>query len=142
MKLKLFLFGCAAAVLIACGGNKSNEKQHEEVLNDLEQSLTESSDVATEENTTTVGDKAKNCDEFLDGYEKWILSYLDFLEQYLKDPTNAEMLEKYTVIMQEASSWTMEWTNMYACSTQEKYQKRFDEISEKADKKMEELGLN
>lgn len=136
MKSKIILFVFAAVILASCGGNKSKEKEPEEVLNELEKSLEDS----FEKEADVI--KFKDCDEFLDNYEKWVDSYLEFLEQYLKNPTDAELLSKYTKILEEASSWPMQWTNLVKCSTEEKYQKRFDEISEKADKKMEELGLD
>lgn len=122
-------------LLTSCGGNKNQEKEPEEILNDLEKSLDESFDDLNETQ------KFKNCDDFLKNYEEWNIAYLEFLEQYLKNPTDVELLNKYTKILEEASNWAMDWTDMIKCSSQEKYQKRFEEISNNTQKKLEELGL-
>jgi hypothetical protein len=136
MKIRIFLFVFAAVIMTSCGGNKSSEKEPEEILNELEESLEDSFEQGADVK------KFKDCDEFLDGYEKWVDAYVVFLEQYLKNPTDADLLQKYMKIMGEAAQWTTDWTNLISCAQEEKYQKRFDEISEKTEKKMKELGLD
>ena len=85
---------------------------------------------------------AKNCDEFIEQYETWMDDYLKLLEKYMKNPMDQTLSEQYMKVAQEGMTWMNNWTNIGACASKEKYQKRFDAISEKADKKMKELGID
>lgn len=88
------------------------------------------------------GEKAKNCDEFVDKYEKWMDNYLVLMEKYMKNPMDQEMLQQFAKVQTEAMEWVSQWQGaMVLCANDEKYEKRFNEISEKAEKKMKELGL-
>ncbi len=123
---KLICLFLIIAAFVACN-NKSSKDE---------------SAVKTEENQTKTGD-AKNCDEFIDQYEEWMDNYLEFLEKYIKNPMDSELASDYMKLAQEGMVWMNQWnTKLYACASKEKYQKRFDEITEKADKKMEELGID
>ncbi|MGE0018947.1 MAG: DUF6591 domain-containing protein [Draconibacterium sp.] len=86
--------------------------------------------------------KAKDCDEFVDQYEKWMDNYLVLMEKYMKNPMDQEMLQQFAKVQTEAMEWISQWQGaMVLCANDEKYEKRFNEISEKAEKKMKELGL-
>lgn len=114
--------------LISCNNNQSNTEATE-------------SEISTEKSIES-GDfkKSKNCDEFLDNYEKWIDNYLKMIEKYMKNPMDQSLMEDYTKQAADAMTWYSQWDIM-ECATKEKYEKRFDKISEKVDKKMKELGL-
>jgi len=131
MKKLIYLSFISLFVLVSCGGN--NDKKDKQ--NDAESTLEKS--VEADE-----FDTAKDCDEFIDQYEKWMDDYLKLLEKYMKNPMDAALMQKYVEVSQEATSWLEQWTNLAACASNDKYQKRFDAISEKADKKLEELGLD
>lgn len=122
MMLSFFLF--------SCGG--STEKTGE-ATND------ETSTEQSNENAS--GDVANNCDEFLDNYEEWVDDYLAVLEVWKEDPTNVANSQEMAELAQTYGTWMQEWTQYASCAAQEKYQKRFEEIGDKVDKKLEELGL-
>ncbi|WP_346861973.1 DUF6591 domain-containing protein [uncultured Draconibacterium sp.] len=116
--------------LVSCGNNQTKkESTTDEVITE------EKSAVMDEVNET------KNCDEFLDNYEKWVDDYLKVIEKYMKNPMDQSLMTDYTKLANEAMTWYSQW-DVLKCASREKYEKRFDEISEKVDKKMEELGLD
>lgn len=87
-------------------------------------------------------EEIKDCEEFIDQYEKWMDNYIKMIDKYLKNPTDAVLLSEYLKLSQEASEWMSQWNSkLYYCASKEKYQKRFNEISEIAEKKLRELGL-
>lgn len=117
-------------VLFACGSGSSKSGQQKSEANQEESTELKS------------GDKISNCEEFLNKYEKWIDNYLVVLEKYRKNPMDAQLAQEFSKVAMEASTWAEQWTNNYlSCVNNEWYQKRFEEISEKADKKMKELGF-
>ncbi len=120
--LSMFLFACGS------GSSKSGQKESESAQEE-----------ATELKS---GEKISNCEEFLDKYEKWIDNYLVVLEKYKKNPMDAQLAQEFSKVAMEASTWAEQWSNNYlTCVNNERYQKRFEEISEKVDKKMKELGF-
>jgi sulfite reductase alpha subunit-like flavoprotein len=130
MKKSLYAFIVLSFILFSCG--ESSEQTTES--ND-DQTITEQKGEAT---TTDFAD----CDEFLDNYEKWVDDYLTVLEAYMEDPTNIQISQEYLLLAQNSGTWLTEWTEYASCAAQGKYEKRFDAISDKIDKKMEELGLD
>ena len=121
-------------ITTSCGSNQS--KDSKEATDESEISAKDNSDVPEFK-------EAKNCDEFIDQYEKWMDNYLVLLEKYMKNPMDQTLAQEYATLGQEVSSWSNQWVNKFAmCAANEKYKKRFDEISEKVEKKMKELGLN
>lgn len=129
----LFILITTMILSLACGGNKS-DKQPENILHELEQESAEGKNAES-------GDAVTTCDEFLDNYEKWVMAYLELMEKYINDPMDTETLEEYTKVIQEMGNWTTQWTTMYTCAAKDKYVKRYEEIGEKVEKKMEDLGL-
>jgi len=117
----------------SCGSNQSNEKKNP--TNATEQSTNEPSDTGDFE-------EPKNCDEYLDKYEEWMDNYIKLVEKYMKNPMDTSLSQEFMKQMQEGSLWMDQWNDkLLYCASHEKYQKRFDEISEKAEKKFEELGI-
>jgi len=134
MKVLIPIIFCISLLLTACGGKQSAKEENAKTDG--------KSELSEEDLESTEFEEAKNCDEFIDQYEKWMDTYLEFIEKYMKNPMDATLSEKYMKLANESINWTNQWSNkLVMCATQEKYEKRFDEISERAEKKLEELGL-
>ena len=132
MKTVLSIILCTTLVFTSCGTNQSNDKSVRETDQSSNKSL-ESDDLK----------KAKDCDEFIDQYEEWMDDYIILIDKYLKNPMDATLMEEYMKVAEESISWMSQWsTNLAYCASIEKYQKRFDEISEKAEKKLKEMGID
>lgn len=130
MKTYILIIFCSALMFTSCGNKESkNAKQDpaEEIVNaDDDKEFKE----------------AKNCDEFIDQYEEWMDNYLLLLEKYMKDPMDSKLMGEYMKLAEESVSWMEQWSGKLAiCASKDKYEKRFNEISERAEKKMKELGL-
>jgi len=131
MKTFISVIFFASFLFMSCGNNQSKDGSANE--------LTESSEELMDSNE--IGE-AKDCDEFIDQYEKWMNDYIKMIDKYMKNPTDATLLSEYMKLAQEGSSWMTQWNSkLYYCASKEKYQKRFDEITEKAEKKLKELGI-
>ena len=128
MKTYITIILSISLLLVACNSNQSKDSKK-----DQEEAV---------ESTSSELKEAKDCDEFIDQYEEWMDKYLEFLEKYVKDPMDSKLANEYMTLAQEGMNWMSQWTSkLYVCSSNEKYQKRFDDISEKVDKKLEELGF-
>ena len=133
MRKIIFLF--LASVFLFWGCSNKPEKNES----------TSEDNVRVEEKSGMEGEfkEAKNCDEFIEQYEEWTDNYLEFLERYMKNPMDSKLMNQYVELSQRGADWLMQWnSSLVVCSTKDKYQKRFDEISEKVEKKMKELGLD
>ena len=133
MKQLFYLSLVLAVTLYACGGNTSKSDE-ESSRKDRKENVKSS-----EKDRDAKG--IASCSRFLDEYEEWVDTYLDFLEDYSKNPMDPTLAQKYAEVGQEASDWYMKWGSMYACATREKYQKRFKMIAEKVEQKMKEIGF-
>ncbi len=132
--MKKYIFSifavCLLVVFISCNKNSSQKKDFatnddsEEVVNELKGSK-----------------KAANCSEFLDQYEKWVNEYLNLLDDYMKNPTDPTLAQKYSTVAQEASNWAVQWSKLYTCVGSKKYQQRYEEMAKRIEKKVEEMGL-
>lgn len=116
--------------LLSCSGNKApKESQEESKIH--EEAI---------ENSKLKG--AKDCDEFIDQYEEWMDNYIALIEKYMKNPMDATLMQEYMKVAEEGMNWVTQWNSKLSyCASKEKYQKRFDEISEKAEKKLKEMGI-
>lgn len=132
MKKIIYVFIMLSFILFSCGG--SSEQTTED--ND-EAVITEQSEDLADEDDATI----KNCDEFLDNYDKWTDDYLKVLKAYFEDPTNLTISEEYQDLTESMTTWGTDWTNYVQCASQEKYQKRFEEIADKLEKGLEEIGI-
>ena len=121
-----------AMIFSSCGGSQSTEDKIEE-LNEAMGEAMENSDFKV----------AEDCDEFIDQYEKWMDDYIKVIDKYMNDPMDATVAEEFQKVALEGVNWMTQWTsNLTYCASEEKYQKRFDEISDKADKKLKEMGID
>ena len=126
MKTFISVIFCAAILFTSCGNNQS-KGENEESTDNLE-----------------TGDfkEAKDCDEFIDQYEKWMDDYIVLIEKYMKNPMDATLSQEYIKVAQEGVGWMTQWSsNLAYCAAKDKYQKRFDEITEKAEEKLKEMGI-
>ena len=131
MKTAMSIIFCTALLLASCGTNQSNEKSTRDTDQSSDKSL-ESNDLK----------KAKDCDEFIDQYEEWMDDYIILIDKYMKNPMDATLMQEYMTVAEESINWMSQWsTNLSYCASIEKYQKRFEEISEKAEKKLKEMGI-
>jgi hypothetical protein len=130
MKQLLYLSAIFTFLLLSGCGNSAKEKKSRD-------------EAGTEETADSLksGDKIKDCDDFLDRYEKWMDEYLALLEEYMENPMDAELMAKYMELAGEALTWATQWGALYDCAGNEEYEKRFEAIEEKAEKKLEEMGL-
>ncbi len=130
MKTYILIIFCSALLFTSCGNKESkNEKQEpaEEIVKSDDDSDFK---------------EAKNCDEFIDQYEEWMDNYLVLLEKYMKNPMDSKLMEDYMKLAEESMFWLEQWSGKLAvCASKDKYEKRFDEITERAEKKMKELGI-
>lgn len=134
MKYLISLMICTIVLFSSCGNSgQSEQEKAQEATEEAFEKAVEEADLK----------EAKDCDEFIDQYEEWMNDYCDLLEDYMKNPMDASLAEKFQEMGIKASFWMNQWNGkLVSCSSQEKYEKRFEEISEKADKKMKELGLD
>jgi hypothetical protein len=138
MKTLKYLFVVLVITAWSCGQGGSDKANKENEASETEE-VTEEALELSDENKKS---EFKNCDEFLDAYEEWIDGYLELLEKYMKNPMDPTISKEYLEKAQKLSVWATDWMKVYTCAADEKYKKRFKEISEKAEKKMEELNLN
>ena len=127
MKTFLSIIFCSALLLSSCGKNQSKNEAEE-----------------SSSNSTESGDfkDAKNCDEFIDQYEKWMDDYVVLIDKFMKNPTDADLMNEYMKVAEESMNWMNQWNSKLAlCASEEKYEKRFDEITERAEKKLKEMGI-
>jgi len=89
-------------------------------------------------------EKADDCEEFIEQYEEWTDEYMSFMEKYKDNPMGAVSSPEYSKMMTKAASWSQNWLSVSASCTvnSSAYQKRFEKISEKVEKKMKELGFS
>ncbi len=64
------------------------------------------------------------------------------LKAWKEDPTNLTITEEYQELTESMTVWYTDWTGYMQCAAQEKYQKRFEEIGDKVEKGLEEMGLD
>lgn len=132
MRKIIFLFLVFVSLLWGC----SNKQTKSESTSEDNVQVEEKSAVEEE------FEEAKNCDEFIAQYEEWTDDYVKFLEKYKKNPMDSKLMNQYLELSQKGANWMMQWNSSLAvCAAEEKYQKRFDEISERIEKKIEELGF-
>ena len=131
MKIFVSIIFCVAMLLTSCGNNQSKK----ESVNDTDELTNKSLKSDNFEG-------AKDCDEFIDQYEKWMNDYIKLIEKYMKNPMDAELMEEYMKVAQESMNWMNQWNSKLSyCASKKKYEKRFNEITEKAEKKLKEMGI-
>jgi hypothetical protein len=132
MKKFLYAFIMLSFFLFSCGGGGEQKTEASDEAVETEQS----------DEVTDAGDQEiKDCDDFLDRYDEWSDEYLKVMKSWKENPADPEVGEKYMELSEDMGEWYTDWTNYMQCASSEKYQKRFEEIAEKIDKGLEELGF-
>ncbi|RLD30797.1 MAG: hypothetical protein DRI88_05390 [Bacteroidetes bacterium] len=142
MKNLIYLVAISMFLFSSCCGGGSDAKSDKESAADetiITEEVVETNNGEEVEIKET--EEITSCDEFLDRYEAWVKEYLDLLETFKNNPTDPDLSQKYMNVSQEAATWTQQWFQFVDCSKDEKYEKRYDEISEMVDKKLEELDM-
>ncbi len=127
-KLLGLLFIASMLIFFSCGGGKTGSEEES------------SKEARSKKIKGGDAELISTCDEFLDHYEEWVDLYIKALKEYKENPFDSETVKKYSEAMSEASVWAQDWTKMHVCAMKEKYQKRFEEIADKATKALEEIG--
>ncbi len=131
MKTFVSIIFCFAMLLTSCSNNQSKKE-----------SASDTDELTTKSLKSTDFDGAKDCDEFIDQYEKWMDDYIKLIEKYMKNPMDAKLMEEYMKVAEESMNWMNQWNSKLSyCASKKKYEKRFNEITEKAEKKLKELGI-
>jgi hypothetical protein len=121
MKKGIFLIGIIVLLFAySCGNSSQNSNGAEQKLN---------------------AENIEDCDDFLEQYEKWGDEYLKVLDDYFKNPSDQEITMRYMELMQEAMEWSTKWSALMDCAEDEKYEKKFEAISNELEEKMKELNL-
>ncbi len=127
---------CALLCLNSCKQKKENETSSETDAIPF-------SETETTENGEGGDEKIKDCDDFIDQYEEWSEEYIAFMTKYKDNPVKAVTSPEYSEMMLKASSWSQEWLSIsVSCAQNSSYQERVEEIADRMDQKIEELGFN
>ena len=125
MKKLTYLLALAMIfTLSSCGGGKTDKETEKEEVNAEE---------------TKTDNKLAGCDDFLKKYEEWMDAYVEVIEAVMTGEADEETQEKYSTLMVEGGTWASNWLTMAACAANDKYQKKFEEIQNKATEKLEAL---
>jgi len=130
MKKLVYLMALAMLfTLSSCGGSKDDKGSAED---------------KTEAEKTKADEKIADCDDFLKRYEEWMNEYIEVMEAVFTGTGEEEGLqERWDALVQEAATWSTQWVTLSECSMNEEYVKKFEEIADRAAKKMEEvMGQN
>lgn len=133
MKKSIYALFVACLFLFSCGGGAGT--------NSSEDGQAAAEEQVTEQESETADEAITSCEDFLDSFEEWANAYVDVIEAYMKDPTSIDTRKKYGELSQKAAQWPQEWTTHVICAQKEQYQKRYNEITDKLDKRLEELGF-
>lgn len=111
--------------LSSCGGSKDDKGSAKE---------------EAEAEKTKADEKIADCDDFLKRYEEWMNGYIEVMEAVFTGTGEEEGLqERWDAMVQEAVTWSTQWVTLSECSMNEEYVKKFEEIADRAAKKMEEV---
>lgn len=131
-----------ALVLLSAVFSMSCKKKQKSEESDQEITIEMTSEDGTK-SEMVVEEKSGDCDDFIDDYEKWMEEYVALLSQHKDNPMGLVASEKYTSMSMEMINWSSKWSQLATdCASNPDYEKRMNEIQEKVDKQMEELGLN
>jgi hypothetical protein len=132
-KLLSLLFIASLVTICSCGGGTSGNRD--------ESSEKSSTEAKSLKKGKAGNDLVSTCEDFLDSYEEWIDLYIEAIREYKENPYDKDKMTKYMQAMTEASEWGQDWVKLHTCAMQEKYQKRFEEIADRATKELEEMGI-
>ncbi len=119
--------------MVSCNKKKKEEDSEETAV---------TIETTTEESSKESNLELTSCDRFLNEYETWMNNYIEVMARHKDDPVGLVGDPEYTKMMTEGIDWATRWMQQpQACMANNNYSKRFDAIQDRAQKKMEELGL-
>ena len=134
MKTKISLILCAFLLLIACNKKVSDTKNKTEVS--TEENKVEK--VSKQNSSETI----KDCDDFLNTYEKWTGDLITLMAKYKDDPVTLATSPEYMDTMMKGMNFSKQWVTIStSCSTDDTYSKRMKEIQQRMEEKQKELGI-
>lgn len=80
---------------------------------------------SSESESSSDSKSAENCEEFLDGYEKFMDDYIAIIKKMKNNPTDQTILTEYTSMMTEAAEWS---TKTADCAADAKFAAKFAAI--------------
>ena len=111
--------------IMACGNTEeSNTTDETEVT---EKSSTEAAKAKSDD----ANDKSKDCEEYLDNFEKWAEDYIKVLDKIKSNPTDQTVATEYAKLAPEVSNWAMKWGELMHCAQDEAFVKRYEEITQR-----------
>jgi hypothetical protein len=140
--MKIFKFITFAFIfsvfVIACGNNENEENKEttEEQTEDVEKAVKEAFDKMRE---ATDEGESLTCEEYLDNFEKWAEKYIALLKKVKQNPSDATIAMDYAKLAPELTTWANEWQSHVKCSQEDKYVKRYEEISDRIEKAADEI---
>jgi hypothetical protein len=121
LKIGFLTMACASMFLVSCGGgdkkNDSNvEKYSDENISsdyddysddEYENISSDYGDVSVDEiEDTPSTSSSNNCEEFLNGYEKFMDKYIAVIKKMKNNPSDMSVMTDYTSMMTEATEWS------------------------------------
>ena len=81
----------------------------------------------------------RDCDEFIEGYEKFMDDYIGILKKYSNDPTDMTILSEYTTTIAKVGEWSEKAVSIDECFKDEKFVKKYTDIQMKIANALTEL---
>ncbi len=72
-----------------------------------------------------------DCEKFIKRYEDFAIKYVPVAKKVKSNPTDVQAAMKLSKLMEEFSSYSSEWVNLYDCHKIPKYKERYDKATEK-----------
>jgi len=72
----------------------------------VEEKFRSSSSSSSKESSKADNKDISNCDEFLEGYEKFVNEYIAVIKKYKANPTDTSILADYTKMLTNATKWS------------------------------------
>ena len=86
--------------------------------------------------------KIKDCDDFLNTYEKWANDLIELMAKHKDDPVTLATSPEYINTMMESTNYLRDWqTIAVSCAQDDSYEKRMKTIQDNLVHKQKELGL-
>ena len=100
----------ASTILTSCGGDDKSEEEISlpDAPSDINYSGEEEFDSESSSNSESneMSSSSVDCDEFLEGYEKFMDEYIAIIKKMQKNPDDMSVMTDYTSMMTEATEWT------------------------------------
>jgi len=131
---KIIVLVCVIGLSFASCGDQPKDK-------DTDPEVALENELKNKESDTS-SEKIKDCDDFLDTFEKWTLDLIALMENHEGDPIGLATNTTYTNTMLKGVDFMQDWdTISVSCATNNSYEARMKAIQEHMKKRQEELGF-